>query len=104
MLSPIKAQDEPFVRYEMHIPGMMFEFFLNGDPKYDTWSLNNVPERIVLSSLPTQRLRQIAAQNIPLSEPKGGLKKKLSSMGRLQSRAAPPSMLMCGRRHHWRAE
>jgi hypothetical protein len=81
LISPKKAQDTPFVRYEMHITAMMFEFFLNAEEKYDVWSISNAPERIVLSDMPTQRLRQIAATNVPNSEPKGSLAKKLSSMG-----------------------
>lgn len=77
MISPIKAQETPFVRYEPHIPGMMFELFVDAGPTYDTWSLNNVPERIVLTDLVTKRLLRVAGVIIPASEPKGSLKKHL---------------------------
>ena len=77
MISPIKAQETPFVRYEAHIPGMMFELFIDAGPTYDTWSLNNVPERIMLTDMVTKRVLGVAGVIIPASEPKGSLKKHL---------------------------
>lgn len=77
MISPLKAQEAPFVRYEAHIPGMVFELFIDAGPTYDEWSLNNAPERIVLTELVTKRILKIAADIVPESEPKGGLKKHL---------------------------
>ena len=77
MICPIKAQETPFVRYEAHIPGMIFELFVDAGPTYDTWSLNNAPERIVLTDMVTKRVLQIADDIVPESEPKGSLKKHL---------------------------
>jgi hypothetical protein len=77
IISPMKAQETPFVRYEGHIPGMMFELFVDAGPTYDTWSLNNAPERIVLTDLITRRLLQSAADIVRDSKPKGSLKKHL---------------------------
>ncbi|MFZ0912495.1 MAG: hypothetical protein WBQ76_11820 [Candidatus Korobacteraceae bacterium] len=77
IICPIKAQETPFVRYEAHIPGMMFELFVDAGPTYDTWSLNNPPERIVLTDLVTKRVLQAAGDIVSESEPKGSLKKHL---------------------------
>jgi hypothetical protein len=78
LLAPLKTQECPFIRYEAHIPGLMFEWFINGQPELDTWSLNNPPKRIVLTTLVRQRLLHVAAKIIPGSQPKGGLKKHFS--------------------------
>ena len=75
IISPSKAQETPFVRYEAHIPGMVFELFVDAGHTCDTWSLNNPPERIVLTNMVTQRVLQIARDIVPESEPKGSLKK-----------------------------
>ena len=56
---------------------MMFELFVDAESTYDTWSLNNVPERIVLTNMVTKRVLTIAADIIPASELKGSLKKYL---------------------------
>lgn len=77
MISPFKAQEIPFVRYEAHIPGMIFELFVDAGPTNDPWSLNNAPERIVLTELVTKRVLKIARDIVPESEPKGSLKKHL---------------------------
>jgi hypothetical protein len=78
LLVPVKVQDTPFTKYEAHIPGMMFEWFIGAASALDTWSLNNPPRRIVLTDLIRQRLLKVAAKNIPASEPKGSLKKQFS--------------------------
>lgn len=77
MIPPLKAQETPFVRYEAHIPGMIFELFVDAGPTNDVWSLNNAPERIVLTELVTRRILKIASEIAPKSEPKGSLKKHL---------------------------
>jgi len=77
MISPFKAQETPFARYEAHIPGMMFELFVDAGPTRDPWSLNNAPERIVLTDMVTKRVLQAAGDIVPDSEPKGSLKKHI---------------------------
>jgi len=78
LLVPWKVQECPFIKYEAHIPGLMFEWFINGQSKLDTWSLNNPPKRIVLTDLVRRRLERVAAKIISASERKGGLKKHFS--------------------------
>jgi hypothetical protein len=78
LLPPHKAQDVPFNRYEAHIPGMMFELFVNADPKFSTFSISTPPGHIVLTDLICRRLTVLAISMIPNSELKGSLKKKLS--------------------------
>lgn len=78
LLAPHKAQDVPFSRYEAHIPGMMFELFVDADSKFSAFSINTAPGHIVLTTLINRRLTALAASLIPNSELKGSLKKKLS--------------------------
>lgn len=78
MMSPKKVGLQPHVRYETHIPGMIFELALNVLPPLDYLSLDRPIERIMLTPLVSRRVEVISAELIPSSEPKGSLKKHLS--------------------------
>lgn len=78
MTSPIKVGVEPHVRYESHIPGMIFEFGLDVVPPLDEMSLDRSIARIMLSPLVTERVKVMGSPLIASSEPKGSLKKHLS--------------------------
>ena len=82
MPSPAKVGDVPFVRYESHIPGMIFEFAVNVVPSFDELSLDSPIERIVLTPLVTERVKVMCAPLIGSCEPKGSLKKHFSQTGR----------------------
>jgi hypothetical protein len=78
MVSPRKVADVPYVRFETHIPGMIFELSINVVPPLDEMSLDRPIERIMLTSLVTQRVKVMGASLIASSEPKGSLKKHFS--------------------------
>lgn len=81
MVSPRKVADSPYVRYEAHIPGMIFELAVNAVPPFDELSISRPIERIMVTPLVTERVKMIASSSIPSSEPKGSLKKYLPQQG-----------------------
>lgn len=66
-----------FGRYEFHIPGMMFELFVNAPDKLDAFSINNPPHRIMLTKLVRERVQRFAPKLILSSTPVGSLKNKI---------------------------
>ena len=37
LLTPWKAIENPFMKFEAHIPGLMFEWFIDAPPDGDKW-------------------------------------------------------------------
>jgi hypothetical protein len=73
--SPAKVSEIPYLRYEAHIPGMIFELAVDVLPPLGEMSLDSPIERIILTPLVTQRVKVMGAPLIAASEPKGSLKK-----------------------------
>jgi hypothetical protein len=65
-------------RYEFHIPGMMFQLYVNAPDALDFYSLNNSPHRIMLTKLVGKRVKNFSFHLMPTSKPLGSLKTKLT--------------------------
>lgn len=78
MTSPVKVSEVPYVRYEAHVPGMIFELAVNAAYPFDELSISKPIERIMVTLLVTERVRAMGAPLIASSEPKGSLKKHFS--------------------------
>jgi hypothetical protein len=79
MRSPVKVGYVPHLRFETHVPGMIFELAVNVVAPFDELSLDSPIERIMLTPLVTERVKVMGSPLIESSEPKGSLKKHFSS-------------------------